>query len=121
MLICNFSGAVAPEIGKRRPVVVITPRHITRSRLVTVVPLSTTPPDPVREYHYKLGRVLYLDRSHESWAKCDLVMSVSLDRLSRIRASAGHYTAGSVHEEDLRRIRIAAARSFGIDGSEFRA
>jgi mRNA interferase MazF len=121
VLICDFRGAVAPEIRKRRPVVVISPRHVTRSWLVTVVPLSSVPPNPVREYHHRLGRVPYLGACQESWVKCDLVVSVSFDRLSRIRASAGHYIVVRVPDEDLRRIRIAAARSFGIDGSEFRA
>ncbi len=47
IVICDFStGFRPPEMVKVRPVVVISPRRRT-SQLVTVVPLSTTPPDPV--------------------------------------------------------------------------
>ena len=43
-----------PEICKRRPVVVLTPRLRRVNRLLTVVPLSTTAPNPAQLWHTKL-------------------------------------------------------------------
>ena len=48
VLICDFSGTVPPEIYKRRPVVVLTPGLRRVNRLLTVVPLSTTAPNPAQ-------------------------------------------------------------------------
>ena len=73
VLFCDFSGYVFPEIVKTRPVVVVSPSHLARPGLVTVVPLSTTVPDPVRSYHYKLqGNPVPGSTAAETWAKCDL-------------------------------------------------
>ena len=82
---CDFSGYIAPEIIKRRPVIVLA-AHKRNSRLVAVVPLSTTRPDPVEAHHYRLLRNPLPDRSvAEVWAKCDLVAVVSTERLDLIR------------------------------------
>ena len=50
---CDFAGYIEPEIVKRRPVVVLAV-HKRNSRLVAVVPLSTTRPDPVEAHHHRL-------------------------------------------------------------------
>jgi uncharacterized protein YifN (PemK superfamily) len=45
ILICDYNlggGFIEPEMVKRRPVVVISPRFRHRDWLCTVVPLSTT-------------------------------------------------------------------------------
>jgi len=54
VLMCDFDGYQVPEIVKTRPVVVVSPNHLIRPGLVSVVPLSLTPPDPVQPYHYQL-------------------------------------------------------------------
>ncbi len=112
---CDFVGYKAPEIIKVRPVVIISPTHLSRPGLYTVVPLSTTPPDPVQPYHYKLiGSPFPHDKS-EVWAKCDLVASVSIERLDRIKISRGNYEVFYVSMEQVRKIRICAAISLGVD------
>ncbi|WLI15674.1 type II toxin-antitoxin system PemK/MazF family toxin [Pseudomonas sp. FP603] len=69
---------------KVRPVVVIR-KHRTNSLLVTVVPLSTTAPDCVLDHHLKLASHLH-GASPICWAKCDMVATVSLSRLDRIKS-----------------------------------
>ncbi|MDY6930077.1 MAG: type II toxin-antitoxin system PemK/MazF family toxin [Pseudomonadota bacterium] len=54
IVICDFKGFVPPEMVKRRPAVVISPRLRRRQRLCTIIPLSTTPPNPIEAYHRKL-------------------------------------------------------------------
>jgi mRNA interferase MazF len=84
ILICDFRGFVAPEMIKRRPVVVISPRLRRRQRLCTVIPLSTTAPNPVETYHHKLHVDPVLPRPYNAkfhWVKADMVYTVSFDRL----------------------------------------
>lgn len=83
-MICDFRGYEVPEMIKVRPVVVIR-KHRTNSLLVTVVPLSTTAPDCVLDYHLKLTSHLQ-GASPICWAKCDMVATVSLSRLDRIKS-----------------------------------
>lgn len=84
VLICDFRGYEVPEMIKVRPVVVIR-KHRTNSLLVTVVPLSTTAPDCVLDHHLKLASHLH-GASPICWAKCDMVATVSLSRLDRIKS-----------------------------------
>lgn len=119
VLICDFKGNIEPEINKVRPVVIISPNHINRPGLVTVVPLSTTPPEPIEPYHYRLiGNPIPGKGDVEVWAKCDLVASVCVDRLDRIKVSRGNYQRGTVSMEQVRAIRLAVLRSMGIDPSD---
>ncbi|HEX4479977.1 MAG TPA: type II toxin-antitoxin system PemK/MazF family toxin, partial [Rudaea sp.] len=86
VLICNFAGFKAPEMVKARPVVVVSPNHLVRPGLVTVVPLSTTPPMPVEPYHYRLrGSPIPGDPIDEVWAKSDMICSVGVHRLDRVK------------------------------------
>ncbi|MCB2262482.1 MAG: type II toxin-antitoxin system PemK/MazF family toxin, partial [Candidatus Thiosymbion ectosymbiont of Robbea hypermnestra] len=55
VLICDFNtGFKAPEMIKRRPVVVISPRPRRSNQLCTIVPLSTTVPNPVEPFHHRM-------------------------------------------------------------------
>jgi uncharacterized protein YifN (PemK superfamily) len=116
VLYCDFSGYRAPEIVKARPVIVISPVHLGRYGLVTVVPLSTTAPEPVRAYHFKLAsNPLPGGKDVEVWAKCDLVASVSLDRLDRVKVSRGVYQVGQVSIDCVKAIRRASLVALGVD------
>ena len=84
ILICDFKGFVPPEMIKRRPVVVVSPRLRKREGLCTIVPLSTTPPKEVAAYHFKLHVAPTLPAPYNSdfhWVKADMVYTVSFDRL----------------------------------------
>lgn len=84
---CDFRGMIAPEMIKIRDVVVLMP-HKQNRQLVTVVPLSTTAPTPPQPYHHELAKDPRPDGDtmHSVWAKCDMVYTVSLERLEM------HYT-----------------------------
>lgn len=107
---------MVPEIVKTRPVVIVSPAHLIRPGLVTVVPLSTTPPEPVQPYHYKLlGNPIPGSDAPETWAKCDLFASVSLERLDRVKLGRGDYRVGAVSTEQVKAIRRACLAALGID------
>lgn len=94
----------------------ISPVHLERFGLVTVVPMSTTAPEPVRSYHFKLPcNPLPGGKDIDVWAKCDLVASVSLDRLDRVKVSRGVYRVGQVPSESLKAIRRACLVALGVD------
>jgi uncharacterized protein YifN (PemK superfamily) len=115
VLHCDFSGYVAPEIIKRRPVAIVSPNHLYRPGLFTVIPLSTTPPNPVCRYHYKLSGNPIPGESAEVWAKCDLVATVSIVRLDRIKIARGNYQVGYVSIDQVREMRHCACHSLGVE------
>jgi len=73
---------IEPEMVKMRDVVVIA-RHKQNQRLVTIVPLSAAQPKPPQPYHHELAQDPRPDGDamHPIWAKCDMVYTVSLERL----------------------------------------
>ncbi len=86
IVICDYStGFIAPEMVKIRPVVVVSPRFRSRSSLCTVIPLSSTVPKPFEGYHYALSSGAYPPAQGPMWAKCDMIATVSLSRLDRIK------------------------------------
>lgn len=84
---CDFRGMIEPEMIKIRDVVVLAP-HKQNRRLVSVIPLSTTAPIPPQPYHYLLSKDPRPDGTNmrDVWAKCDMVYTVSTERLEM------HYT-----------------------------
>ncbi len=84
ILICDFKGFIDPEMVKRRPVVVMSPRLRQRGRLCAIVPLSTTPPSQIMPYHYKLHVDPVLPSPYDAkfhWVKADMLYTVSFERL----------------------------------------
>jgi len=84
ILACDFDGFKAPEMIKRRPVVVISPRLRNRGNLCCIVPLSTTPPNDVAPYHFKLHVTPTLPAPYNAdfhWVKADMLYTVSFERL----------------------------------------
>jgi len=122
VLICDFNtGFKAPEMIKRRPVVVILPQPRRSNQLCTIVPLSTTAPNPVEPFHHRMDpRSLpgKLARK-ETWAKCDMLATVSLERLDRVmvgKESSGKriYVADPVTADDLEAIRRGVMMALGL-------
>lgn len=116
ILFCDFQGNMVPEIVKRRPVVVITPRLQYRDGLCTVVPLSTKAPEHPQPFHVKLSQS-YLPnqkQAFESWAKCDLVCSVSFARLDRVKIGHRKYIAPMISADDLAAIRRGVLAALGF-------
>jgi len=102
---CDFAGMVVPEMVKKRDVVVIA-RNKHNSQLVTVVPLSTTAPVRVEDYHHALERNPRPDGDPHTvvWAKCDMLYTVSLARLefyyTRTRRGGRQYVAPTLSPTD---------------------
>lgn len=77
-------GFRPPEMGKRRPAVVLSPQLAGRNQLCAIVPLSTTAPHNVRPWHYRFELDPPLPAPYstpEMWAKCDMVQTVAFHRL----------------------------------------
>ena len=122
VLICDFNtGFKAPEMIKRRPVVVISSRPLRSNQLCTIVPLSTTVPNPVEPFHHRMdprslpGKLI----RKVTWAKCDMLATVSLERLDRAmigKEPGGKriYVADRVIADDLEAIRRGVMMALGL-------
>jgi len=116
---CDFGGFIAPEIIKRRPVIVLA-AHKRNSRLVTVVPLSTTAPDPVEAHHYRLrSNPIPGEESTEVWAKCDMLAVVSIERLDLVRTARGadgkrRYLTLQLGQDQFDAIRRGVVSALGL-------
>ena len=123
VLVCDFStGFRPPEMVKVRPVVVVSPKRHRGAELTTVVPLSTTRPEPVESFHHCMDPASLPGplANHETWAKCDMLYTVALERLDRVKvgkepSGRRRYVAQSITEEDLAAIREAVRRALGLD------
>jgi len=119
VVICDYrSGFVAPEMVKRRPVVVLK-RHPTNSQLVTIVSLSTTEPTIRDKHHHELPVNPLPDQvGVRSWAKCDMVATVSLARLELYKARAygkRTYQQLAVGDHDFQRIKECVHHALGLN------
>lgn len=123
VLKCDYSGFIAPEMVKSRWVVVVSPKHLDRPRLATVVALSTTPPDPVYDHHWKLiTRLPHNEEGTEVWAKCDMVFAASYARLNawwRDKSAPGGkrmYVPVILDDRDMKGIQRGLLYSLGLGG-----
>jgi len=103
VLRCDFHGMIAPEMVKLRDIVVLMPNPQNR-KLVTVVPLSATAPEHSQPYHHELSKNPRPDSDFMKsiWAKCDMLYTVSTDRLF------AHYTRTRRGGRQSVRIRLPA-------------
>lgn len=93
VLVCDFdTGFQPPEMVKKRPVVVVSRKDSHNRKLCTVVPFSTTAPNPVHNWHHPLPHVQVpgLQAMNTMWAKCDMVVTVSFDRLNKPYVKTRH-------------------------------
>lgn len=114
---CDFRGYEVPEMVKVRPVVVLR-KHKHNSKLVTVVPLSTTAPEILDDHHIQLPTQL-AGASAVCWAKCDMVYTVSLARLDRCKVRSRHgggrqYVTFSLKAEEFAAVKIAVISALGL-------
>lgn len=81
IVICNYTtGFRPPEMIKRRLAVTISPKLKRRNDLVTVVPLSATPPVPTEKWHVELH-----DDIPEPWGQGHVGQNATWLRLSDMR------------------------------------
>ena len=109
LLFCDFDNTFkAPEMIKRRPVIVISPPIKTRSGLCTVVCCSTTMPKIMMPYHAQINLLEPppVSLSSNFWIKGDMIYTVSFKRLNLIRSGKDasgqrkYYTA-TLNDEQL--------------------
>ncbi|HBM2887645.1 TPA: type II toxin-antitoxin system PemK/MazF family toxin [Klebsiella oxytoca] len=117
VLMCDFRGLVVPEIVKIRPVIVVA-RNRYNNQLVTVVPVSTTAPALARECHHELMVNPMPGNEHiSSWVKCDMLMTVSLSRLDRIKTKTWEgrsYVVPQITVEEFECVKRAILHGIGM-------
>ena len=121
VLMCDFSGFRVPEMVKTRMVVVLSPRRRRTGRgkvLYTVVPLSTVEPGQIEPYHHRMDPqslpVSQRSPDKDSWAKCDMVNTVSSERLTVPQSGGGIRETVSVTQADFKAIRGGVAIALGM-------
>lgn len=115
VLICNYdTGFTPPEMTKVRRVVIVSEDDHNKYGLCTVVPFSTTPPGVEQPFHVRFTPKSYpfLHQELPTWAKCNMVSTISQQRLDRIRVG-GQYMSPRLSEEDLLKIYKAMLTVFG--------
>jgi len=123
VLLCDYSkgGFQPPEMVKRRPAIVLSPRLRHRDGLCTVIPLSTTVPLHQTSYTIKLtipGVPAPFD-SVDYWAKCDMIACVAFDRLDlfrgpRLASGKREYLKIVISSAQLEAVRRATLAGLGI-------
>lgn len=121
ILNCDFTGFVPPEMVKPRQVVVLW-KHKSNAKLVYIVPLSTTAPmdEALAVQLPKLpiprpGQ----DPATKIWVKCDMVYTLSTDRLSLPVNRASRRAAASpininVSTPELMAIKACVAKALRL-------
>jgi len=109
---------------KTRPVVVVSPKIRGRHGLATIVPLSTTEPEPALPHHHEIPiRLMPKSLRAEAtrvWAKCDMLYAFSLERLDRFKAGRDRSTGkrlfevGQLDLEQILAIRRCIVLGLGI-------
>lgn len=115
--VCDFTGFQEPEMVKKRPVIVISPRLPYRSGIVAVVPISLTEPKHTLPFCYRLSKNYHPEESDDlpCWAKADMVMNVGLYRLSPFKIGRRKYAYPTLTPEDLAAVRHAVLSGLGLD------
>jgi mRNA interferase MazF len=84
-----WTDAINPEFWKKRPVIVVTHKSTLKGPCL-VVPLTTLNQDTNPWAHKLL--VNYIDRSVDTWAVCNHLMTVSPSRLSTVKGKVPRLT-----------------------------
>ena len=123
VLLCDYgTGFRVPEMVKRRPVVVISPKIGLRHNLCTVVALSTNAPVPVMPYHCQIDLRPRLPEPWDSdgvWVKGDMVNAVGFHRLDLIHFDKDlngkrQYLYKPLNHENIKQIRSCILRAIGL-------
>jgi mRNA interferase MazF len=124
VLLCDISlgGFREPEMVKRRPAVVVSPRLPYRDELCTVVPLSGTEPVRLVPYVLRIAFEAALPAPFGQtvwWAKCDMIATVGFGRLDLFRTDRDQtgrrkYLHPKLLESDLVRVRQGILNALGM-------
>jgi uncharacterized protein YifN (PemK superfamily) len=124
VLLCDYSmgGFREPEMVKKRPAVVISPRLRGRDNLSTVVPLSGTAPKRAVPYQCWIEMPQPLPAPWDAegyWAKADMLATVGLRRLDLFRTGRDQegkrkYLRPRIPDHELRRVRACVLNALGM-------
>jgi mRNA interferase MazF len=124
ILLCDYSrgGFQPPEMVKKRPAVVISPRLPHRDGLCTVIPLSAEEPNHRVDYVARIGFGEPLPHPFPYrvfWAKCDMIATVSFERLDlfhteRDQYGKRRYLHPKMAAGDLALIRACVLKALGL-------
>lgn len=126
IVMCEFPECFAvPEMVKTRAVVVISRRAQHALGMATVVPLSSTEPDEIRDHHCLIPQRLlpkFMQATGAGrWIKGDMVYTFSIKRLSLPQAKRDRATGKRVYDtakldlEHLVMVRRCVASALSID------
>ncbi|WP_439257131.1 type II toxin-antitoxin system PemK/MazF family toxin [Lonepinella sp. BR2271] len=114
VVMCDFSQFNSPEMTKVRPVIIIA-KHKKNKELVTVVPISTTEPVPLAQYHYAMPTNPLPNKAHiQCWVKADIIYTVSLARLDRYKLGKRDYIVPVISDEDFQQVKNCIAYALGL-------
>ena len=123
IVICDYStGFRVPEMVKRRPAVIISPRLPRRDGLCTVVPLSESAPGHPELYQCRLELTRDIPEFEGlvKWAKADMLATVGFTRLdlprtARDKASGlRRYLQLKLTPEQLEQVRACVLHALGM-------
>lgn len=116
VLVCNFEGFQPPEMVKIRPVMIISPRLPDRGEIVTVVPISLTPPRKEVPYQVRLSKNYHPKEPADlpCWAKCDMVMNIGRWRLDGFKVDRRTWANPQATGEDLNLVRRGVIFGLGM-------
>lgn len=101
---------------KPRPVVVISPKLPYRGEIVTIVPISLTPPNHVLPFVVRLSKNYHPkeDDTLPCWAKCDMVLNLSRARLDSFKVGRRKWFTPDMSEQDLQAVRQGVLYGLGF-------
>ncbi|HEY7644420.1 MAG TPA: type II toxin-antitoxin system PemK/MazF family toxin [Hyphomicrobiales bacterium] len=122
VLMCDFTGFREPEMVKKRPVVVLSPKIAARPGLCTVVALRDTAPVPKLAYHCQIDIHPALPDGFNSegvWVKGDMIYAVGFHRLDFIRIGKSEsgkrmYHFQPLSPENIKKIRECVLKGLGL-------
>ncbi|MFC1533580.1 type II toxin-antitoxin system PemK/MazF family toxin [Thermodesulfobacteriota bacterium] len=123
IVICDFKGFKQPEMTKRRPAVVISPKLKERdNRVCTIVACSTVEPNPIANFHCKIDINPPLPKPYNSpfqWIKGDMIMAVSVERLffpiiGKDINGKRIYDVRVLKNDDLKRVQMCVLNSLNF-------
>ncbi|HVV41203.1 MAG TPA: type II toxin-antitoxin system PemK/MazF family toxin [Nitrobacter sp.] len=124
ILLCDYGrgGFQEPEMVKKRPAVVISPRLPYRDGLCTVIPLSQTRPEHNVDYVVRIelpSPLPYPFPYCVFWAKCDMVATVSFERLdlfqtARDQTGKRKYLHPKMTDADVKLVRNGVLKAIGL-------
>jgi len=114
-------GFRPPEMVKRRPALVLSPPIPGRSFMCSIVPLSTTKPNPVLPHHMEISFEPTLPLPYcepTMWLKGDIVLTVAFHRLRLLFSGWNQgqrvYDVRVIDPGTLERVRACVRAGLGL-------